>query len=151
MNQGQHPKNVARKGDETTMSTTVNDNETLQVIRDAVDSATVGSVFGAPIVQDGLTVVPVAKIGGGGGGGGGTGPEQTGSGSGAGFGLTAKPVGVFALKEGRLSWRPALDVNKVILGGQVVAVTALIVAGTIVRAVFRLRAARVEAGTDRPA
>ena len=55
------------------MSTTVNDNETLQVIRDAVDSATVGSVFGTPIVQDGLTVVPVAKIGGGGGGGGGTG------------------------------------------------------------------------------
>jgi uncharacterized spore protein YtfJ len=81
-------------------------------------------------------VLPVAKISGGGGGGGGTGPavegQETG-GSGGGFGLTAKPLGVFVIKDGTVRWRPAIDVNKVILGGQLVAVTALLVVRALVK------------------
>jgi uncharacterized spore protein YtfJ len=94
-------------------------------------------VFGNPIVQDGLTVLPVAKVSGGGGGGSGTGPASEGQetgGTGGGLGLSAKPLGVFVIKNGKVSWRPAIDVNKVILGGQVVAVAALLVVRALIKA-----------------
>lgn len=110
---------------------------TLQTIRDAVEQVSVGRVFGAPIHVDGLTVVPVAKIGGGGGAGGGAESVQDhddASGTGGGFGLAAKPLGVFVVGNGKVRWRPAVDVNKIILGGQVVAVTALLVVRAIVKA-----------------
>jgi hypothetical protein len=38
------------------------------------------------------------------------------------------------IREGELSWRPAVDVNRVILGGQVVAVVALLTLRAIVKA-----------------
>lgn len=92
------------------------------------DSATVTRVFGEPITRDGVTVIPVARVGGGGGGGGGRkeGGENPGGGSGGGFGMTATAVGVFVVKDGEVRWQPALDYNKIILGGQVVAVVALL-------------------------
>ena len=46
----------------------------------------------------------------------------------------AKPAGVFVLKNGTVSWNPALDLNRVILGGQIVAIVALLVIGRIIRA-----------------
>ncbi len=116
----------------------VDEVATLQTIREAMEQVTAGRVFGAPINQDGLTVVPVAKIGGGGGAGGGAEPAGDASGSGGGFGLTAKPLGVFVISNGRVRWRPAIDVNRIVLGGQVVAVTALLV----FRAIVKARAAR---------
>jgi uncharacterized spore protein YtfJ len=61
-------------------------------------------VFGDPIEHEGTIVVPVAKVGGGGGGG--SDNEQNGGG---GFGLGAKPVGVYVIKDGQVSWRPAID------------------------------------------
>lgn len=70
--------------------------------------------------KDGITVIPVAKIQGGGGGGG---DDKAG---GAGFGLNTRPAGVFVIKEGKVSWQPALDLNRVILGGQLVGVVALL-------------------------
>jgi uncharacterized spore protein YtfJ len=122
-------------------STTANNTAVLETVREAVDSATAGRVFGTPVVQDGLTVLPVAKVSGGGGGGGGTGPASEGqesAGAGGGLGVSAKPLGVFVIKDGKVSWRPAIDVNKVILGGQIVAVTALLV----VRAFLKARSRR---------
>lgn len=104
----------------------------LGTLKDAVEHAGADRVFGTPIRQDGVIVLPVAKVGGGGGGGGGSGqPGQEANGSGGGFGISARPAGVYVLKDGRVSWQPALDLNKVILGGQIVVVVALLVARSV--------------------
>jgi hypothetical protein len=42
-------------------------------------------------------------------------------------------VGAFFLKDGKVSWRPAVDVNKIVLGGQVVAIVALLTIRAIVK------------------
>jgi uncharacterized spore protein YtfJ len=85
-------------------------------------------------------VLPVAKVSGGGGGGSGTGPGENGpeaGGTGGGLGLSAKPLGVFVIQEGKVSWRPAVDVNKAILGGMAVMVAAIVAAGVLVKARMR--------------
>jgi uncharacterized spore protein YtfJ len=94
------------------------------------------TVVSEPITQDGLTLVPVVRIAGGGGGGGGAGAATDGGkgdGTGAGFGLSSRPVGAFVIKDGTVRWRPAVDVNRIVLGAQVVAVTALLTIRAIVR------------------
>ncbi|MFG1609754.1 spore germination protein GerW family protein [Actinoplanes sp. NPDC049265] len=112
------------------------DKGVLEVLRRAVDAGTAGRVFGEPIVQDGVLVLPVAKVAGGGGGGAGTAPddgETEGSGTGGGFGTAARGLGVFVVKDGKVSWRPAVDINRVVLGGQLVAVAALLVLRSVWR------------------
>lgn len=79
----------------------MNPSELLNGARDAVS---VRRVFGDPIEHDGVVVVPVARVAGGGGGGGDS--EDNGGG---GFGLTARPAGVYVIKNGQVSWRPAID------------------------------------------
>ncbi|RZU48315.1 sporulation protein YtfJ [Krasilnikovia cinnamomea] len=122
--------------------TMTRDAGVLATLREVVDQASAGRVFGEPITTaDGTIVLPVARVGGGGGGGGGTAPAEDGKengGAGGGFSISAKPLGVFVIRDRGVSWRPAVDVNKIILGGQLVAVTALLVA----RAVVKARAAR---------
>jgi uncharacterized spore protein YtfJ len=86
-------------------------------------------VFGEAIERDGVIFLPAAKVRGGGGGG-----DTEGNG-GAGFGLTAKPAGMYVIRNGDAEWKPALDLNRVILGGQVVAIVALLV----IRSIFRRR------------
>ncbi len=81
-------------------------------------------VFGTPVERDGTLVIPVAKVSGGGGGGGGPASDGRGDSQGAGFGLTAKPAGVFVVREGRVAWRPAVDANRVVMGMQLLAVVA---------------------------
>jgi len=110
----------------------------LSTIREALENAGADKVFGAPIHQNGLTVLPVAKVSGGGGGGGGHGATEASpeaGGLGGGLGVTAKPVGVFVIKDGTIGWRPVVDLNKIVLGGQIVAVVALFA----LRAFFRAR------------
>jgi uncharacterized spore protein YtfJ len=104
------------------------------VITQARDALTVKRVFGEPYEKDGATVVAVATVRGGAGGGGGEGPEGEGKGSGGGFGMSARPVGMFVIRGDELSWRPAVDVNRIVLGGQVVAVVALLTLRSIVKA-----------------
>lgn len=106
----------------------------------ARDAVTVKRVFGKPYEKDGITVIPVAKVRGGAGGGGGEGPDGQGKGSGSGFGLAARPVGAYLVRGEDLSWRPAVDVNRIVLGAQIVVVVALLVVRSIVRT--RARAAR---------
>ena len=130
-------------------ATTMNDASVFDTLREAVGNATVGKVFGSPIVVGEMIVLPVAKVGGGGGGGTGTGPGADGkenTGAGGGFGMSAKPLGVFVLRNGKVAWRPAIDVNKVIIGGQIVAVTALLVARAVLKAYARERRMRPAAG-----
>jgi uncharacterized spore protein YtfJ len=113
------------------------DTAILDRIRDIVDGASAGRVFGEPIAHEGVVVLPAAKVSGGAGGG--TGPaekaQQPGSGTGGGFGVSAKALGVFVIREGgKVQWQPAVDVNKIVLGGQLVAVTALLLVRAIVKA-----------------
>jgi uncharacterized spore protein YtfJ len=110
------------------------------VVTQARDAVTVKRVFGKPYEKNDITVIPVAKIQGGAGGGGGEGPQGEGKGSGGGFGLVARPVGAFVVRGEDLTWRPAVDVNRIVLGAQVVAVVALLVIRSIVRT--RARAGR---------
>jgi uncharacterized spore protein YtfJ len=113
------------------------DSGVLDALRRVVDDAAAARVFGSPISQDGVVILPVAKISSGAGGGIGArsaGDEGQPEGSGGGFGVIAKPLGVFVLRAGRVSWRPAIDVNRVVLGGQLVAVTALLVVRALIRA-----------------
>ncbi|WP_430792039.1 spore germination protein GerW family protein [Actinoplanes sp. G11-F43] len=111
--------------------------EILEKAKAGTDAATVERVFGAPIERDGVTVVPVAVVGGGaGGGGGGESGEETAdgkSGSGGGYGYTARPAGVYVIRNGEAQWRPAVDVNKIVLGGQLVGVVALLVIRSLLR------------------
>jgi uncharacterized spore protein YtfJ len=117
--------------------------DVLDTIAQAREALTVRRVFGEPYERDGVTVIPAARIQGGAGGGGGEGPDGQGKGSGSGFGLMARPVGAFVIRDGRVSWQPAVDVNRIVMGAQIVAVVALLTLRTIVRA--RVRAKRVDA------
>jgi uncharacterized spore protein YtfJ len=105
---------------------------------DAVkDVMTVQRVFGEPTQVDGVTVMPVAVLrgGGGGGGGGGSSPDRNeqGEGAGIGFGVNARAVGVFAVKDGTVTWQPAVDVTRIVLGSQLVALAAIFFVGRALR------------------
>lgn len=105
-----------------------------RTIEQAKDAVTVRRVYGDPLEKNGITIVPAARVQGGGGGGGGEGPEGQGQGSGAGFGVNARPVGAFVIRGDDVTWRPAVDVNRVILGAQVLALVGLLVVRSIVKA-----------------
>jgi uncharacterized spore protein YtfJ len=95
-------------------------------------------VFGEAYEVGDVTVIPVSVVRGGGGAGTGEGQgptdsasedaasEGSGSGAGAGFGINARPVGVYVVKQGEVEWKPAFDPMRVALGGQVVAIVALL-------------------------
>jgi uncharacterized spore protein YtfJ len=116
------------------------------------DTVTVRRVFGEAYESNGTTVIPVARVwaatgmgtGEGEGGmptykagaedGGVGGGHGNGHGGGGGYGVHVKPVGVFVVDETGVQWRPTIDVNRVILGGQVVggaALTALALAWAV--------------------
>ena len=98
-------------------------------------------VFGDPLQVDGVTVLPVATVGGGGGGG--QKGEQTHD-SGVGFGLGVQPAGVFVIRDGDAKWRPALNLNRVILGGQIVGLAAILTFGSALRYWLKYRAAETQ-------
>ncbi|MEV7013741.1 spore germination protein GerW family protein [Streptosporangium sp. NPDC051022] len=109
----------------------------MEMIDQARDAASVKRVFGEPIVRGDVTVIPVARVSGGAGAG--SGRQEGGQPSentGGGFGLGVTPAGVFVIKDSEVRWQPVIDVNRVILGGQLVAVAAFL----MTRAVVRLRA-----------
>lgn len=112
--------------------------EVKEILEQARDTMTVKRVFGDPYEKDGVTVIPVARVGGGGGGGGG-GKEGEDKGFGAGYGLSATPAGVYVIRDGRVDWRPAVDLNKVIMGGQFVAIVLLLTIRTFIKARARSR------------
>lgn len=118
-------------------------------IRGARDAINVGRAFGDAYELDGVTIIPVARVGGGAGGGGGEGTkpaqptgtegdqadedlladgeaaasadQEQGSGFGSGFGVAVVPVGVYEVRDGKVSWNPAVDVNRIVRGGQFLA------------------------------
>ena len=118
----------------------------------ARDALTVRRAFGEPYEVDGATVIPVARVVGGGGHGFGTGstPDLVraaqsddgatasssvaeASGGGGGFGVRVRPVGAYVVSGGTVTWRPALNLNRVILGGQLVGVVVALAAISALR------------------
>jgi uncharacterized spore protein YtfJ len=102
----------------------------IELMTQARDALTVKRVFGEPYERDGVTLIPAAVVRGGAGGGQGEGSEgetRTGSGAGGGFGVVAKPAGVYVIEGDNVRWQPAVDVNRIVLGGQIVAIVALLV------------------------
>jgi hypothetical protein len=72
-----------------------------------------------------LTVIAAAAVAGGAGGG--TGTDPTGQqGEGAGFAATARPVGAYVIKGGRVTWRPAIDPNRIITIAGMIAIAYLL-------------------------
>ncbi|MEU4420694.1 spore germination protein GerW family protein [Actinoplanes sp. NPDC024001] len=131
-------------------------SDILERARSATDTATAGRVFGTPVEKDGVLILPVAVVSGGGGGGSGSGraaaavraaegdttaddsaaengKQPDGEGSGGGFGFSARPAGVYVIKNGSVSWQPAVDVNKIVAGGQLALIVALLVIRSIVK------------------
>jgi uncharacterized spore protein YtfJ len=94
------------------------------------ETLTVSRVFGEAYQVEDVTIIPVATVRGGGGGGGGEGEAPgehgTGSGAGLGFGVVVRPLGVYAVKGGEVSWQPAIDVLRIVLGGQLLGLAALL-------------------------
>ncbi len=94
--------------------------DALDVLGQARDAITVRRVYGEPYQEEGVTIIPAAHVMGGGGGG--SGPE----GSGTGFGVRAHPAGAWVIKDGEASWKPAVDVNRIVFMAQLVAIVFLL-------------------------
>ena len=105
----------------------MNVSDTIAQARDAI---TVKRVFGEAYEKDGVTVIPAAWVAGGGGGG--SGSKEAEQGEGGGFGVAAFPVGAYIIKDGDVTWRPAINVNMLIL-------SAFFTIRTIVKARARRR------------
>jgi uncharacterized spore protein YtfJ len=100
-----------------------------ELLKGAQDAITAKRVYGDPVEVDGVTVIPAASVRGGGGGGGDN--ENNGGG---GFGLLARPVGAYVIGPGeRVEWEPAVDVQRMMLGWQVVAGLGVLAAWSLVR------------------
>ena len=86
----------------------------LNALHAARDSLTVTRVFGEPYKKDGLTIIPAALVTGGGGGG--VGHDRTGQNDeGGGFGGLGRPIGAYVSQHDKVTWRPAVDPNRVVV------------------------------------
>lgn len=103
-----------------------------EVLGQASNAITVRRVYGEPFERDGVTIIPVARVSGGGGGGGGEDVEGA-SGKGVGFGLHAAPAGVYVITDDKVRWEPAVDVNRIVLGGQILVIVFLLVLRSILK------------------
>jgi uncharacterized spore protein YtfJ len=121
-----------------------------KVLEEAGESIGVRRVFGEPYVKNGVTVIPTARIMGGVGGGEGEAPNPAGeegeqapgrraSGAGGGYGLSGGPAGAYVIRGDDVKWIPAIDVNRLMLGFQIVMVVFFLTMRSIAKA--RARAA----------
>jgi uncharacterized spore protein YtfJ len=106
----------------------------LEAINQAKDVITVRRVYGEPYKENGLTIIPAATVMGGGGGGG----DTEGNG-GVGFGVRARPAGAWVIRDGEAQWRPAFDLNRTILMGQLIAIVALLVTRSVVKTLAKAK------------
>lgn len=101
----------------------------IELVNQAKDTINVRRVYGDPYQDQGVTVIPAANVMGGGGAGG----DTEGNGGG-GFGVRARPAGAWVIKDGEATWRPAMDLNRTIFMGQLVAIVALLTLRSVVKA-----------------
>jgi uncharacterized spore protein YtfJ len=111
------------------------------IIERSREVLSVQRVFGEPIHENGVTVVPAAPVRGGGGGGGGSGTlqDQDQTGGGAGFGVLARPVGAYVIRGNDVEWRPAIDVTRLAMSGAVVAGLGILTVRTAIKKSRRRR------------
>jgi uncharacterized spore protein YtfJ len=117
------------------------------LLAQANDSLHVKRVFGEPIERDGVLVIPAAMVAGGGGGGLGTGTgfgpdgeqQGEGTGTGGGWGVQARPVGAFVVRDGVVTWVPAIDWARIAFIGGLVVIAALFTRRSIVQTRARAR------------
>ena len=114
-----------------------------EIIDQASQSIGAKRVFGEPYEKNGVTVIPAARVMGGAGGSGGTQPAAgaegemggkqvaTPFGQGVGYGISGRPVGAFVIKGDSVTWLPAVDVNRLMFGFQVVMVVFFLVMRSI--------------------
>jgi uncharacterized spore protein YtfJ len=116
-----------------------------EILDDAKETIGSKGVFGTPFEKNGVTIIPAARIMGGAGAG--EGPthrsedeateEGTGTGStgsGGGFGVSGQPTGAFVIKGDKVTWLPAVDVNRLMFGFQVVMIVFLLAMRSIAKA-----------------
>ena len=106
----------------------MNIQETLSKAQDAM---TVKRVYGEPFEKDGVTISPAAAVRGGGGGG----AEGESGGGGVGYGVDARPVGAFVVKDGEVTWKPAVDATRVALRGMLIPMVAMFVVRSVVKSI----------------
>ena len=111
-----------------------------ELLAKAKDGLETKMVYGEPYQVDGITVIVASSVGTGGGGGDSR-DEKGRSGEGAGFGLSAKPVGAYVIKDGKLHWEPAIDVNRLLATLGAVAVAALFAATRPAKSRYRTQPA----------
>lgn len=105
-----------------------------EMLAGARDAMTVKRVYGDPIERDGMLVIPAAKLMGGGGGGG-----DRDNNAGGGFGMRATPVGAWIIREGEVSWEPAIDATRIATMGMLVAIVFLWTVRSVAKANARAR------------
>ncbi|MGH2819652.1 MAG: spore germination protein GerW family protein [Actinomycetota bacterium] len=120
--------------------------EAQELLAQAKDAITVKRVFGDPYERNGVTLLPVADVRGGGGSGGNKQSESERSGPSYGFGVRATPAGVYVIEEGRVTWQPALDLNRVILRGQLVALAAFLTLRVALKTRGKTKRAKLRSG-----
>lgn len=115
-----------------------------RITETARDALTVRRVVGEPVVHGETMVIPVARISGGSGMGYGEGavggpgrgqdhPGGQGDGGGGGFGVSARALGVYVVRGDSVEWRPAVDVTKIVIGGQLVGALAVVMLARALR------------------
>jgi len=107
-----------------------------EMLAGARDTMTVKRVYGDPIERDGILVIPAANVVGGGGGGG----DQDHNGGG-GFGVSATPAGAWIVRDGQVTWEPAVDATRIATLGMVVAIVFLWTIRAIAKAQAKARVA----------
>ncbi len=107
-----------------------------EMVDQAREAMTVRRVYGDPYEKDGVMIIPTAKVRDAGGGGYGREDDEE-EGSGGGYGISAVPVGAYVVRDGKVKWKPAFNLNRAVLGGQTV--VALLVIGGIVRMIVNAR------------
>ncbi len=120
-----------------------------EVLNHARDGMNVKRVFGEPYEKNGTTVIPVANVMGGAGAGGGPGMTPraeavegaavadaagpAGAGYGMGYGMRATPAGAYVIRGDQVEWKPAMDMNALVVQRTLVAILGLLVFRSIVR------------------
>jgi uncharacterized spore protein YtfJ len=107
--------------------------ELMDALERARETINIDHVFGEPIERDGVIIIPVARVTVGGGNG--QGPGRAGGG---GWGGRCDPVGAFAIHDGKVSFQPIVDVNKIIAGAYVVGIVGILGTPRIIRAAAKI-------------
>jgi uncharacterized spore protein YtfJ len=110
-----------------------------EILNTARETITVKRVYAEPYEKDGVTIIPAAAVNGGAGGGAGHGEKGDDS-EGGGFGMSGRPAGAYVIRDGQVSWRPAVDPNRVVATVGLVLIAYLLT---------RPRMARIRAKSDR--